>query len=392
MTSSGCTLVIDEAFAADMTVMAIAVSGVQFNTIEITEPGATGIEQYTGAGFRPNFAMILGAGKTAFDTPSSAIQLMIGAAHGDGADANAVWAAYEEDAAGDLESSVYCRRTECAALTTKSAVVSRASLNAFVEDGLELDWLERSGSNKYIAIVASGRFFVFPFTTATDTNPFSETGMTWSPEGLMVFSGCEGESTQDAITEERKESIGFATGPTARGVMLTRSSKQLTGASRSSMQHEFDEVYASVDGSTTPVQEGLMDINSAFASDEIEFVMDDADPSARFCFGIAIGPPAIESREQLIGLAHNSQESLKAGRPIFHDVFGRVLPIEQVEQDQWIFSGGALWPTPVKHKLLLEDPNTFYAEAVSISGDRLTIETDRESFFESLMRRLGRSG
>ena len=118
--------------------------------------------------------------------------------------------------------------------------------------------------------------------------------------------------------------------------------------------------------------------------------MDDADPAAKFFGYIAIGPPITEFRESLVEYQHNSYQSRKAGRPIFHQRGGREVRLEQIQVDNWVFSGGAGFPSPTKYENLLEDPNVFYIESLGVSEGQAEVQTDREGFFESIMRRLGR--
>ena len=58
--------------------------------------------------------------------------------------------------------------------------------------------------------------------------------------------------------------------------------------------------------------------------------------------------------------------------------------------DNWMFSGGAGFPTPTKYEYLMEDPDIFYCESISASEGKADIQTDREGFFESIMKKLGR--
>lgn len=396
MLDDGFELVIDEVFGATITVAYMAIWGKQFDLLEITEPASTG-DQLTATAFDPTFAMLLATDNAAFGSSSAESVLSIGAASGTGADRHGVWAKFEDSSLGFADVGTYCRRTECLAIMTSDvAMNARAKVSSFT-GGLTLNWLERGGSRKVLALISDGRWFVGNDTTRTNTTPFTLSGFTWSPEAFFMASAGAAESTQDTGDQSASSgagnlSIGFGVGPADRLCFHTRyTADTLMGASRSVTWHEFDQVYLNATGASTPAQDGAGDIDAAFATDDIEIVMDDADPSAAFFFYVAVGGPVTEFREQLIGLSHNSYESLNAGRPIFRDVFGRILPPEQVEQDQWIFSGAALWPSPVKYEDLLEDPNVFYAESVSLNGEVLNIETDRESFFEALMRRLGRS-
>ena len=206
-----------------------------------------------------------------------------------------------------------------------------------------------------------------------------------------MISGAGAESAQDVVDVSGQFSVGFATGPTERNLLYTRRNFDgNTGASREVSMHEFDEVYGNVSGDGVPVLLGLADINAAFGIDDIELTMDDADPAAKFFGYIAIGPPITEFRESLVEYQHNSYQSRNAGRPIFRQRGGREARLEQIQTDNWVFSGGAGFPSPTKYENLLEDPNVFYIESLGVSEGQAEIQTDREGFFESIMKRLGR--
>jgi hypothetical protein len=229
----------------------------------------------------------------------------------------------------------------------------------------------------------------------TNTTPFSETGMTWTPEGLMVVGHSGPESTQDAVqavdstTGLGGESIGFGTGPTARVLCYTRGNNDgNAGASGVIYYHQVDEIYGSASGAATPAVVSLADINSAFASDTIELVMDDAEDVAAFAWYSAYGPPIIDFRQRLVKYQQNTYSSRLAGKTLVRDVLGRTVPNHDVKPDNFLFAGGPSFPTPTKFSSLITNPATFYIESVQPTEDTLRIETNREGLFQSVLRRL----
>ena len=96
MNADGFTVVIDEQFGAEITISYTAVFGKRFNVIELTEPGAIGVQAYTGASFEPTFAMFLTANVAAYDTMVADTRWGMGAASGTGADDNFAWSFYEQ--------------------------------------------------------------------------------------------------------------------------------------------------------------------------------------------------------------------------------------------------------------------------------------------------------
>lgn len=392
MNADGFTVVIDEQFGAEITVSYTAIFGKRFNVIELEEPAGTGVEAYSGASFQPDFVMFLIADVGAYDTMVTDTRWGMGAASATAADNQFTWSMFENSGAGVGDSKIYCRRTECLSLNTGSTTV-RAKLNGFTADGFELDWLERAGARKVLAVVSDGRWFVGNDETSVALGvPWSLSGFTWSPEGYVMISAADTEHAVDTVGSLGLAfSVGFGTGPTERNLLYTRRNFDgNTGGSREVVMHQFDEVYGSVSAANPPVLEGLADINAAFAIDDIELTMDDADPQANFFAYIAIGPPITEFRESLVEYQHNSYQSRKAGRPIFHQRGGREVKMEHIHPDNWIFSGGAGFPTPTKYENLLEDPNVFYIESLGVTAGKAVIQTDREGFFETIMRKLGR--
>jgi hypothetical protein len=73
------------------------------------------------------------------------------------------------------------------------------------------------------------------------------------------------------------------------------------------------------------------------------------------------------------------------------DTLGREVPGEQIQFDNWMRIDGPFFPTTRKFSSNIEDPATAYLESQRISRGKVTIETAKESLFESLIRRLGGS-
>ncbi len=394
MTADGFTYEIQQVFANAIAVIGLAVSGIEVDAVEIVEPGATGVQTYTTA-FRPTFLEVIGSNKTAWDTMGGGAGVCQGAAFGSAADENAVHASFEDTGLGTGDDAIYCRRTECLAIISPTAVLCRARVEAFNEMDIQLNWLERNSTRVFVLLVMTGRHFIAQGLTQTNTNPFSLTGMTWVPEGIEMVSGALPESPQDTVSNGSAGnpgfglSDGFGTGPADRAVIYTRLNPDgNAGASRQTYQHEFDEIYADADSAGAPVQLGLGDISTAFTADTVTLVMDDADPQENYFFLIVHGPPVIEARQRLVKYLHNTFVDRGEGRPILRDAQGRDLPLEEIQVDNYMFSAAFMFPTPVKRHSNIEENHLHYIETLSVRGDKLTITVERESLFGSVMRRL----
>lgn len=391
MEANGFVLISDQAFNTPITVFYKAISGVEFNALEITEPGAAGIVPYTGAGFPPTFEYILGSGKTAFNTVSADSQWCIGAASGPGAANNGVMARFELSNFGAADAAGYCIDTECLAIINASAVLAAAGLYSFDDDGISLNWFIRGSARKYLVVVATGRWHVENVLWPTNTNPFSETGMTWTLQGLAMFGEGVAKSTQDVVSPGAKvESVGMGTGPTERYLCLTAGTPDGTaGVSRITYFHRNDAIYGDIDRAAgAPVIDALGDINSAFVPNSFELVMDDAEPSAAFAWYFAVGLPVLEYRQRLTRYLHNTYVSRDEGHQIIRDAQGRDLPLEEIQVDNYLFSAAFMFPTPTKHHSNMEEIYLHYLETLSVQGDKLRAEVVRESLFDSVMRRL----
>jgi len=95
-------------------------------------------------------------------------------------------------------------------------------------------------------------------------------------------------------------------------------------------------------------------------------------------------------RGRVVKYLHNTFVSGNAGDVVVLDVLGRQVPVEQIEFDNWMRTDGPFFPTSRKFSSTVEDPATAYVESLRVSRGRATIETAKESLFESLFRRLGR--
>lgn len=399
MDSDGFTVRVDEQLTSGhMTVIYTAISGKTFKAIEFQEPAGVGNQAYVGAGFEPTFVMILGQGVSTYNTMETNCRISIGASVGPDADNNAVFSKFEAHNAGTADTGTYCRRTECLAVMSNATSVSRRAILASLDaDGFTLNWVEApNAGSRFLAVVSDGRWYVNN-DNAKAAGTIDLSGFTWSPEAALFVSATREESTQDVGqpvsvgTTKGNFSFGMGTGPTERHCLLTRYTYDaFGGASRTVWLHEFDEVFCAVNDAGAPATQVLMDINIPFTTDLIQLIMDDGDAYGSFFFYVAIGPPLTVFRESLVMYDHNTYQSRKAGRLIIRNAQGREVRPEQVETDNWIFSGGAGFPTPDKREFLLEDKNVFYCESLSVGEGRLDVQTDREGFFESIMKKLGR--
>ena len=407
---NGFNVEITEQFGASVLVAYTAISGMEYDAVEITEPGAAGVMTINSAGFLPTFARILGTGVTAWNTMTTDEEFMIGVTSGPAADNNGVYAVSRPSGEGQAYGAWYCRRTECLAHIITGGVgpfttVTRAVNNGFIEGGMELNFLERQGSRVMVVLFATGRWYVFPGETRPNVNPFTYTGMTWPPEGLLLLSratdgGTAGfeasETPQDTAHEDdainhRSEmhlSRGYATGPTARVCIAIHGASGTAANDCGSMFSDTDVLIGLGNGNIDDIVH-RQDVNAVFSADTIEFIMDVLDVAPQsFWIGVAIGPPVIELRSRLTKYLHNTIVSLMEGRNIIRDAQGRDLPMTEIQPDNYLFSAAFMFPTPVRRHSNIEENHLHYIESASVQGNELRAEVVRESLFDSVMKRL----
>lgn len=289
MDADGFTLIIDDAFASAWTVHYLALGGglTSASLLSMLEPAATGNQTYTGAGFAPDFMMILSTGNVSLNTVQAAAgQMVVGAAM---SSANRGVVSLQINYTGGVGQSLgYGYDGECLARTGAPSPLARADFVSFGTDGLTLNWLERVDStrNYFILCLKGGAYSLDTnLVTSTSTTAFARTGYGFKPTGALYVSHVTTKSTQDTMQSPGIFSIGGASGPSNRssiGIFQTN------GGTPSDISHwsELDELYSNYN--VTPSVQGLMDLQS-FDADGQTLIMDDADPSAMWVMSIAFG-------------------------------------------------------------------------------------------------------
>lgn len=313
MDSDGFTLVVDDQLPADLRVSYLALGGdslTNYVTGGITEPGATGNQDYTVSGsFQPDCVLFFSISHTA-NAGAGGSMFMLGAATASGA--QAVLSNTSRDAVASTTTRMYCTNDECVALMASTAsTTGRAAFVQFNSDGFRLNWTERAASRliHYIAL-KGGNFLVGDLLTRTDGNDIAETGFGFQPAGAMFVSHGTTESTSDTAQNHDRLSLGAFDSTSSRNVQGNLDENNLTD-SEATTAIEFDAVYVNI--KTDSTIDGLMDIKSV-ESDGFTTVMDDVDPSQAFVWYLAFGPAAVAGGLVPIGdMGGNFNRGLKGG-------------------------------------------------------------------------------
>lgn len=380
--TDGFTVTVDVDFAADCKIMFMAIQAPNAAIIHINRPASIGNQAYTGVGFQPDCLFSIHGYMASGSTKQSDSRGGIGFSDGSN---DACFDVYDGHGLGAVDSKISFNTSEF----INMAIANRASVYAFDGDGFTLNWLEVAGTDYPISVLCLGgvEAYVGTIQTSTGGSNIVETGVGFEPEGLFMMGSYYGQAAQDAWVDSYGTAWGGTSSPTTRACM---GYEIRDGTSVDSDCTEWAYEDAVMVYCYDQALISKMDL-VGFDPDGFTVVMDDVDTAARDVAYIALRIIVTDYRARLTRYLHNTYQSRKAGRPIFRDVLGRDVPSQQLEVDSWIFSGGAGFPTPVKYENQLEDPFTFYSESISGGGQRVRIETSRESFFKSIMRRLARS-
>lgn len=297
--SNGFRVIIDDVFVASYLINYFAIGGADLTDTAIvteTAPGATGDQDITTIGIALNTgandkcAIFLRAGGLSVNTIDTDCMFGIGVAAGD-TPVNAVFSDYDADAAANAITNSYCRAGECLALTSETGgtdiATRRASVTAWLSNGLRLNWAEIGGGDFAILVLKGGQYFVGDILSQTGTSNTAETGVGFQPKALMLASHNKAQSTVDTPQAVNERTIGFAVSATERCSMGMLSKDSPTTTDIGTAQHS-DNMYSNQSTATAIVIEGLMDLVS-MDSDGFTFVMDDADPAQAFVWYLAMG-------------------------------------------------------------------------------------------------------
>lgn len=104
--------------------------------------------------------------------------------------------------------------------------------------------------------------------------------------------------------------------------------------------------------------------------------------------------PADPVRERSTRYEVDTYRNRQMGRSVvIEGQTGRMVPLEQIQKNEWIRVNGPFFPTTRRYANLVEDPAVGYIESISISGvndanPRARITVRKESQFDFLLRRL----
>ena len=295
--SDGFQLIVDDQFPNDVRIHWMAIGDTAGDitnvvTFQFQAPGTTGAQSQdiTSLAFQPTALLLFNIG-SATAPPSGVstnIQMAMGAATAAADDH--VWHGCTDEASTTMDTQGYCRAGEIVVFndgTGGKTLNGRAEFTQFLSNGFRLNWLEHATINRYVFGVAikGPQVAVFNSATRTDGNDIVVSGLAFQPRACIILSAGRAQSTADTPTAGDRWSCGFGISASDRGALAVYDRDAVADAQIVTAV-EYDEVY--VHFSDADAIDGLMDIKSV-DSGGYTFVMDDADPSASFFFGIAFG-------------------------------------------------------------------------------------------------------
>ena len=378
--ADGFTLTVEVDFAKDCRVFYIAFQAPNAAITHIVDGGSTGNQAYTGVGFEPDALFSLHGYMTSGTTKTADSRGGIGFTDGVN---SACMEVFDDSGLGAVDSKTSWNTTEF----INHGIANRAQIVSFDSDGFTLNWIEVSGSAYPTSVLCLGGVdaYVGNIQTSTGGTNVAETGVGFEPHGVILLGSYYAKAAVNTWVDGLGVAFGFAATPTDRRTFGYDLRDGSTGYSDVTEWIYDDSMYTVGFNQSIISKIDLVSMDS----DGFTFVMDTVDSSARDVAYIAIRIVTTDYRERLVKYLHNTYQSRRLGKTVFRDLIGRDVPPHQLEVDNFAFSGGMLFPTPVKYENLLENPNTYYFESLKPSEKRVVVETDRESFFESIMRKLG---
>jgi hypothetical protein len=225
ITSDGFTLIVDDVTPANITVFWEAWGGEDITNVtigDISEPAATGNQNYTATGFGGNktnqCVMFAGCQSTAAVGTAQATDsgLCVGFATNENTTENITVCGNSDDASGTSDTDGYCIQGECLSMIVLAGgnATARATLSAFGTDLFTLNWLARATSNRrYCYMAIKGGDWYSSSTTIAGNSLNSTATISEIPFNIIGISLIgRMTATQTAGTSTAQDRIGFGSG------------------------------------------------------------------------------------------------------------------------------------------------------------------------------------
>lgn len=286
--AGGFTLRVDKAFSGAYVVHYWAFRVPKAHILSYTSPATATTDTVGPFPFTPDTAIVLGTG--ALDAVSAHYRPSFGVCTGGGTSQYGV-TIYSDDAVGTTDTARYAQTGECfLEMLSAAGPRERGSITSMAANLINVSFAEVVGSGiPYIvlAIDSDGAMESFDFATLTSTGvDIDVTGMAAKPVGGLVFSHGTAESAADTADVDAVLSIGgFSSAASQSGLAWLDDDAATTSSVAERI--DYDAVYQRLSPTAPPTLVGSAQV-TAINSDGFTLQMDDADPDAAFCFGIAL--------------------------------------------------------------------------------------------------------
>lgn len=294
--SGGVTWIIDDAFTQDYEIQTLCLGGDgNWDAGTISIPGATGLQQTTSLSWRPTGLMLFDAPLGAAMGLNSQLYLSQGWATASGAGNQGCIAFNHRHGRNTIENRSYGFDNECYARCDFpfDTVIDRAQLSQFLDNGFELNWLERISTSTFIWVACNGiQCKVANVLTLTNTTTDITATLNFEARAGLLASVCRPKSTQDTPTVHGASSLGgFAgTGSGNQGA-CGHVEEDATADSEVTRATRHADCYVNLD--LSDALEGAMYVNT-ITSTAVNFRMSDADEAQNWVTGLFFGDaPAV---------------------------------------------------------------------------------------------------
>jgi hypothetical protein len=282
--ADGFTLVVDDQFTASYRIHYQVLGGDDLTDVAIGTIAAVG-EVVTGLGFQPDCVEFMSGNTGTPNAPQGGGEMSYGAAIS--AAEQAVW--YGDSVSGGATSASinYCRAGEIWANSSASVINSRANFVSMDADGFTIDYAELGSAQAiYYLAMRGGRYALGSLLTATNTTPFSETGLgIGTPVTVMFVSAGKVEDAVDTPSANERWIMGAATGAGEQRAMGTWDESGVAD-SECATAVEHDAVFVNI--ATTDAVQSIMALASMDA-DGFTVAMNPADAGNQFVWYVAVG-------------------------------------------------------------------------------------------------------
>lgn len=314
LNSDGYTLVVDQAFAIDTTVIVMAIGGTDITNAKAyiaTSDTDSGPSASTDAGFEPTWNMFASTHGTA--SGSIAANGMFG--FGFGTDVNGSveeWTTSwrSTDGAGTTDTDGILSTTRCLVTCNGfgTSTVGSWSFTSNDATGFTLNRNDANGGAVKIGVlsIAGGQVKIGTTAWRTDTNNNTITGLAFQPRGVFVAAHPGQTATSTSTSATGELSIGVASGGAARAALWFGSENALVGDVDGNVALATDRIIIEYDPTDGTTLQSDIDM-TGFTSDGLTFDQITAAAAATLMGVLYLGDAATSAGwGPLLGSSRNS--------------------------------------------------------------------------------------